>query len=220
MITSCPRFLKECIMEKAEKYFRFLVEEIHTTIVATVTDDGLPVTAAIDMMDCDENSLYFLTAKGKSFYDRLTKRGYIALTGIKGENTMTSVAVSVRGKVREVGYDLIPKLFEKNPYMREIYPTEESRKALTAFQIYEGGGEWFDLSKKPIERASFTFGEAEQKSEGFFITDACIGCETCGSVCPQSCIDFSNTPAVIVQEHCLHCGNCADVCPVDAVERR
>ena len=220
MITSCPRFLKECIMEKAEKYFRFLVEEIHTTIVATVDDDGLPVTAAIDMMDCDENSLYFLTAKGKSFYDRLTKRGYIALTGIKGENTMTSVAVSVRGKVREVGYDLIPKLFEKNPYMREIYPTEESRKALTAFQIYEGGGEWFDLSKKPIERASFTFGEAEQKSEGFFITDACIGCETCGSVCPQSCIDFSNTPAVIVQEHCLHCGNCADVCPVDAVERR
>ena len=220
MITSCPRFLKECIMEKAEKYFRYLIDEIHTTIVATVTDDGLPVTAAIDMMDCDENSLYFLTAKGKSFYDRLTKRGYIALTGIKGENTMTSVAVSVRGKVREVGYDLIPKLFEKNPYMREIYPTEESRKALTAFQIYEGGGEWFDLSKKPIERASFTFGEAEQKSEGFFITDACIGCETCGSVCPQSCIDFSNTPAVIVQEHCLHCGNCADVCPVDAVERR
>ena len=167
MITSCPRFLKECIMEKVEKYFQYLVDEIHTTIVATVDDDGMPVTAAIDMMDCDENSLYFLTAKGKSFYDRLTKRGYIALTGIKGENTMTSVAVSVRGKVREVGYDLIPKLFEKNPYMREIYPTEESRKALTAFQIYEGGGEWFDLSKKPIERASFTFGEAEQKSEGF-----------------------------------------------------
>lgn len=30
-------------------------------------------------------------------------------------------------------------------------------KALTVFQIYEGSGEWFDLSKKPIERASFTF---------------------------------------------------------------
>ena len=220
MITSCPRFLKECIMEKAEKYFRYLIDEIHTTIVATVTDDGLPVTAAIDMMDCDENSLYFLTAKGKGFYDRLTKRGYIALTGIKGESTMTSVAVSVRGKVREIGYDLIPKLFDKNPYMKEIYPTEESRKALTAFQIYEGSGEWFDLSKKPIERSSFTFGEAEQKPEGYFITDACIGCETCGSICPQSCIDFGNTPAVIEQEHCLRCGNCAEICPAGAVERR
>ena len=207
-------------MEKAEKYFRFLVEEIHTTIVATVDDDGMPVTAAIDMMDFDENGLYFLTAKGKSFYDRLTKQGYIALTGIKGEITMTSVAVSVRGKVREIGYDLIPKLFDKNPYMKEIYPTEESGKALTAFQIYEGGGEWFDLSKKPIERASFTFGEAERKEEGYFITDACIGCETCGTVCPQNCIDFSNTPAVIEQDHCLRCGNCAEVCPVGAVERR
>ena len=199
-------------------YFAFLVNEIHTCIVATVDDDVLPVTAAIDMMDYDENSLWFLTAKGKGFYDRLKKRGYIALTGIKGENTMTSVAVSVRGKVREIGYDLIPKLFEKNPYMKEIYPTEESRKVLTAFQIYEGNGEWFDLSKKPIERASFAFGKAERKEEGYFITDACIGCETCGSVCPQSCIDFSNTPAVIEQAHCLHCGNCAEVCPVSAVK--
>ena len=58
-------------MSNAETYFRYLVNEIHTTIVATVDDEGLPVTAAIDMMDCDENSLYFLTAKGKGFYDRL-----------------------------------------------------------------------------------------------------------------------------------------------------
>ena len=205
---------------QAKDYLTYLVNEIHTCVVATADDDGLPATAAIDIMDCDENSLYFLTAKGKGFYDRLTKRGYIALTGIKGESTMTSVAVSVRGKVRETGYDLIPTLFEKNPYMREIYPTEESRKALTAFQIYEGSGEWFDLSKKPIERASFTFGEAERKEEGYFITDACIGCETCGTVCPQSCIDFRDTPAVIEHEHCLHCGNCAEVCPVGAVERK
>ena len=205
---------------QTKDYLAYLVNEIHTCIVATVDDDGLPVTAAIDMMDCDENSLYFLTAKGKGFYDRLKKQEYIALTGINGESTMTSVAVSVRGKVREIGYDLIPKLFDKNPYMKEIYPTQESRKALTAFQIYEGGGEWFDLSKKPIERASFSFGEAVRKEEGYFITDACIGCETCGTVCPQNCIDFSNTPAVIEQEHCLRCGNCAEVCPVGAVERR
>jgi uncharacterized pyridoxamine 5'-phosphate oxidase family protein len=49
----------------------YLVNEIHTTVVAIVDDEGKPVTAAIDMMDADENSLYFLTAKGKGFYDRL-----------------------------------------------------------------------------------------------------------------------------------------------------
>ena len=209
----------------AESYLRYIVNEIHTTIVATVDDEGLPVTAAIDMMDADENGLYFLTARGKSFYDRLMKRGFLALTALKGEDTMTSVAVSVRGKVRELGYDRIPELFEKNPYMHTIYPTEESMKALTVFQIYEGTGEWFDLSKKPIERASFAFGckEAEQAGkmpEGYYITDACIGCGSCAAVCPQSCIITDSVPHVIEQEHCLHCGNCLEACPVGTVERR
>ena len=205
---------------EAKDFLDYLVHEIHTTVVATVNDEGLPVTAAIDMMDSDENGLFFLTARGKGFYDRLKQRGFLALTAVKGETTMSSVAVSVRGKVRELGYDKIPELFEKNPYMREIYPTEESMRALTVFQIYEGSGEWFDLSKKPIERASFTFGGAGRKPEGYFITDACIGCRSCVSVCPQQCIDTDSIPFVIDQAHCLHCGNCMEVCPVGAVEKR
>ena len=204
----------------AEQYLKYLVEEIHTAVVATVDGEGLPVTAAIDMMDFDENGLYFLTAKGKSFYDRLTKRGYMALTAVKGADTMTSVAVSVRGKVKEIGASYLWRLFEKNPYMRDIYPTEESRRALTVFKLYEGNGEWFDLSKKPIERASFSFGGSEAKTEGYFITDACIGCGSCAAVCPQNCINAESIPYVIEQEHCLHCGNCMEACPVGAVERR
>ena len=56
---------------ESRDYLSYLVQQIHTTIVATVDEKGLPVTAAIDMMDADENGLYFLTAKGKAFYDRL-----------------------------------------------------------------------------------------------------------------------------------------------------
>ena len=133
---------------------------------------------------------------------------------------MSSVAVSIRGKVRELGYEKIPELFEKNLYMHQIYPTEESMRALTVFQIYEGTGEWFDLSKKPIELASFTFGGADKKEEGYFITDKCIGCGSCAAVCPQSCIITEGIPHVIEQEHCLHCGNCMVACPMGAVERR
>ena len=210
---------KEEPME-AKDYLAYIVNEIHTTIVATVDDEGLPVTAAIDMMDSDEDGLYFLTAKGKGFYDRLIKRGFLALTAIKGQDTMSSVAVSVRGKVRELGYGRIPALFEKNPYMHRIYPTEDAMHALTVFQLYEGTGEWFDLSKKPIERASFSFGGAQDRTEGYFITDACIGCESCIAVCPQSCIDKSRIPFQIEQEHCLHCGNCLTACPIGAVKKR
>lgn len=204
----------------AKDYLNYISEVIHTTIVATVDDEGLPVTAAIDMMDSDENGLYFLTAKGKGFYDRLIKRQFLALTAMKGEDTMHSVAVSVRGKVKELGYEKIPHLFEKNPYMKTIYPTVDSMQALTVFQIYEGTGEWFDLIKKPIERASFTFGGAEQKAEGYVINNSCIGCGSCVEVCPQDCIDNADTPFTIRQGNCLYCGNCMTACPVGAVEKK
>ena len=201
-------------------YLRYLEKEIHSVIAATVDDNGLPVTCAIDIMDSDEKGLYFLTAKGKGFYNRLKKNEYVALTGMTTGDTLSRVAVSVRGKVQEIGNVPLQKLFEKNPYMNKIYPTEESRQVLTVFHLYEGIGEWFDLSKKPIERASFTIGNKQEERQGYEITLKCIGCQTCQTVCPQDCIDFSIVPAVIRQENCLHCGNCFSVCPQKAVIRR
>lgn len=94
-------------------YLNFLEKEIHSVIIATVDDKGLPVTCAIDIMDSDEKGLYFLTAKGKSFYNRLKKSGYAALTGMKGSDTLSCIAVSVRGKVQEIGNTPLQKLFEK-----------------------------------------------------------------------------------------------------------
>ena len=197
----------------------YLQREIHTTVAATTDKDGLPVTCAVDMMDADESGLYFLTARGKGFYTRLKENGYMALTGMKGEDTMSCIAISVCGKVKELGSDLLPRPLEENPYMREIYPTQESQKALTVFQLYEGRGEWFDLSQKPIERFSFSFGRAKVEPEGYFVTGDCICCHACEAVCPQNCIDFTSVPAVIQQVHCLHCGNCMEICPQKAVIR-
>ncbi|MDE7295978.1 MAG: pyridoxamine 5'-phosphate oxidase family protein, partial [Clostridia bacterium] len=107
--------------------FKYLQEQIHTTIIATNDENGLPVTCAIDLMDYDENGLYFLTAKGKNFYKRLITNGYLSLTGIKGENTMSCVAVSVHGSVKEIGFERLQRLLDKNSYMYEIYPTEQAR---------------------------------------------------------------------------------------------
>lgn len=199
---------------------RFLECDIHTVVAATVDKNGLPVTCAIDIMDSDENGIYFLTAKGKGFYIRLKNSGFIAMTGMKGGSTMTTAAVSVRGKVKETGSDRLERLLAKNPYMNEIYPTPESRGALTVFCVYSGNGEWFDLSKRPIERFSFSFGQAKAKTEGYFITGACTLCRACENACPQNCIDFTSVSAKIQQAHCLHCGNCFEICPARAIEKR
>ena len=68
---------------------KYLQEEIHTTVAASADREGLPVTCAIDIMDADEEGIYFLTAKGKGFYQRLKANGYIAMTGMKGKDTMS-----------------------------------------------------------------------------------------------------------------------------------
>lgn len=201
-------------------YQEYIVNDIHTVIAATTNKKGLPVTCAIDIMDCDDDGLYFLTAKGKGFYDRLTRNKYVSFTGVKGKDTMNMTAVSVRGKVTETGSERLPRLFKKNPYMAEIYPTEDSRKALSVFCIYDGEGEWFDLSKKPIERRSFTIDGGKVTDKGYFITEKCTGCGKCLAVCPQNCIDKgSPKPYNIRQNNCLHCGGCLEICPVGAVER-
>ena len=98
------------------------------------------------------------------------------------------LSVSIRGKVKEIGSERLQRLLDKNPYMYEIYPTEQSLTALMVFCLYEGQGEWFNLSKKPIERFSFSFGGGRMEIDVYFITDDCIGCGKCLSVCPQSCI--------------------------------
>lgn len=198
------------------EYLRILVDDIHTTVLATAGADGYPHTCAVDMMLMDEEGVYFLTARGKSLYQRLKASGRVSLTGIKGETTMTSKALSLVGDVTEVP-ERLDDLLEANPYMYEIYPNEESRRALTVFCIDRGSGEWFDLSKKPIERADFSYGGFWSSEQVYAITDRCTGCGSCLDVCPQSCIDTSTVPYRINRTNCLRCGNCMGACPSDAV---
>lgn len=209
---------------ETKDYLKILRDEIHSTVIATVDGKGRPVTRVIDIMLVDENSLYFITAKGKSFYEQLMSNPYVAVSGMcGGEGTMNKKAVSIQGKAVNLGAEKLEEVFEQNPYMAQIYPQKESRSALEVFQVAEGRGEYFDLSVTPIFRDTFVLGDGGEEGRqtgGYFITDRCQGCRICYSKCPQKCIDLSVKPAVIWQEHCLHCGNCMEVCPFDAIERQ
>ena len=201
---------------------RILKDEIHSTVFATADEQGLPVTRVIDIMLADEESIYFITAKGKVFYQQLMTRPFVAISGMtEGKGSLNKKAISIRGKVEALGADLLDKVFEENPYMADIYPDKESRMALEVFRISEGTGEYFDLSTKPITRASFSVGSSElpKQQGGYRINEKCRGCRICYSKCPQKCIIIDEKPCVIRQEHCLHCGNCLAVCPFGAVEK-
>ena len=84
-------------MTKME-YLRLLVDEIHSTTVATIGLDGHPQTRIIDMMYYDGDGVYFLTAKGKAFYDQLMEQQYVSISATKDK-----IAISLRGKVKNIG---------------------------------------------------------------------------------------------------------------------
>jgi uncharacterized pyridoxamine 5'-phosphate oxidase family protein len=202
------------------KTLDFLTNEIHSVVVATVDENLNPVTRVIDIMLYDENSFYFLTAKGKSFYEQLMKTNYISLSGLtEGKNSMEKKSITISGQVENIGNRKLDEIFEKNSYMKDIYPNVESRMALGVFRFYKGQGEYFDLSTKPITRERFSLGSTELKAKGYFITKACIECGECIVKCPQKCI-VKGTPYYIEEKHCLHCGNCYEICKHKAIVKR
>lgn len=201
------------------EFLTYLQKDIHSAVFATVDENGLPQTCVIDLMLLDENGLYFLTAKGKRFYEHLIERSYVAVSGMKGQDTRSTVAISLQGKVKSVGQERLNEIFEKNPYMASIYPTPKSRSALEVFCIYEAEGEYFDLGQNPVYRQSFAYGGAAIHETGYQIDKSkCIGCQGCRSVCPAQCISKA-VPREIDRSRCLHCGNCFHICPVKAVQK-
>ncbi len=86
------------------------------------------------------------------------------------------------------------------------------------FMLQDYTIEYFCLSTRPITREYFTVGNAEPIRKGYYISEDCIGCGTCQTVCPQSCIE-AGSPFRIQENHCLQCGNCFENCPVEAIRR-
>lgn len=215
---------------ETKDYLRLLRDKIHSTVMATLDGAGRPITRVIDIMLADDDTVYFLTARGKEFYDQLTEQKYVALTGLMGgeglgpeEATLHKTSISLRGTIESIGGEKLDECFEENPYMAAIYPDPESRKVLEVFRIKDAVGEFFEIAQGAVTRKRFSLGScaAEDTDSGvFMIGDDCIGCGACAAACPQQCIDDSEAPFKIDQEHCIHCGNCEQQCPNGAVVRR
>lgn len=193
-----------------------ILREIKDVAFATADREGKPKVRIIDVMLVEQGRLIFCTARGKAFYRQLLDRPEVAVTGMNRQFQM----VRLEGRVKKLDRqrDWIDRIFEENPAMRDVYPGN-ARYILEPFRIEDAVLEFFDLGRQPIYRESFSLGGISEEEKGFMISESCIQCGSCLSICPQRCIQ-KGTPYRIQQEHCLHCGLCAENCPAEAIKRR
>ena len=184
---------------------------------ATVDEDGAPQVRNISAIHYEGTTLYFLTARGKSFARQLKADGRVqilAYTKFKETIRLSGRAVEVP-EAEQLHWRSV--LYEEQPYLENVYPGE-TKSIDTIFMLRDYTIEYFCLSTHPITREYFAVGDAVIRKKGYYISDACIGCGACQSVCPQSCIE-EGSPFVIQENHCLQCGNCFENCPAEAIRR-
>ena len=184
---------------------------------ATVDENGAPQVRNISAIHYEGTDIYFLTARGKYFARQLYADGRVQIAGY----TRYKETIRVSGKAVEVPKEEQIKwrdvLYQEQPYLENIYPGE-SKNIDTIFVIKDYTVEYFCLSTRPITRLYFVVGNVVLTPKGYVISEKCIGCGICQTVCPQSVIT-EGSPYVIDQKHCLQCGNCFEKCPVQAVNR-
>ena len=136
----------------------------------------------------EEGRLFFCTARGKDFCKELLANSTVAVTGLNDKWQTVHIMGRAERLADAEQHAMIDRIFEENPSMNEVYPGD-THYILEAFVIAEGSIEFFDLGQSPICYESLALEKASVTEKDFFITEVCIGCVTCASLCLQQCIE-------------------------------
>lgn len=218
------------MMTIKEIYEKF--DKIGCTTFSTV-NDGRAESRIAHFFAWDEDGIYFRTMTVKPFYKQVKETGNITVCGMypntqvmHDENNLpsfeTGYSVRLTGDVRELTMEEVEKKAEQNRDFNVAVYDIKKYPATRIFLIYRAKGEVydFDYAKEhrdhKLERERFSYGGMEVESAGLTITDQCIGCGKCQSVCSFDAIVLGS-PYRIMGNRCDECGNCYVNCPVGAI---
>lgn len=185
---------------------------------ATVDHNGNPQVRNISAIHYEPDAIYFFTARGKDFCKELLDTEKVQILGYTMYKEMIRLTGTVKPAPEEEQEKWRDIIFNEQPYLSNVYPGD-TRSIGIIFCIRDMSIEYFNLGVNPIFRESYVIGNAAIQPKGYLISDECIGCGTCQTVCPQQAIEEGN-PYSIRQNNCLHCGNCFEHCPVSAIKRQ
>ena len=184
---------------------------------ATVDEMGAPQIRCVSAIHYEPDAIYFFTARGKDFCRELQRDGRVQVLGYTKYKEMIRLSGVARAVSQQEQEHWRSVIFAEQPYLSNVYPGDTQSIGIV-FSIRAMSIEYFNLGVNPIFREVYSVRRGAVRPKGYFITDGCIRCGKCQSVCPQRSIDAGN-PYRIRPQHCLHCGNCFEHCPVKAIRR-
>ena len=170
---------------------------------ATVDHNGNPQVRNISAIHYEPDAIYFFTARGKDFCKELLDTEKVQILGYTMYKEMIRLTGTVKPAPEEEQEKWRDIIFNEQPYLSNVYPGD-TRSIGIIFCIRDMSIEYFNLGVNPIFRESYVIGNAAIQPKGYLISDECIGCGTCQTVCPQQAIE-EGSPYSIRQNNCLPC---------------
>ena len=207
-------------------------DRVGCVVFSTRDGDGIESRIA-HFFAWDDEGLYLRTMCTKPFYRQLKQHGRLSVCGMYPVTQVTHDAdnlpsfqpgytIRVAGEVRELSMTEVERKAEHDRNFNVAVHDIKKYPATRIFLIYRAKGECydFDYAKEhrdhKLERERFSYGGMEVEPAGLTITDQCIGCGKCQSVCSFDAI-VPGTPYRILGNRCDECGNCYVNCPVGAI---
>ena len=163
------------------------LEYVGVLAFATVDAQGNPQVRNISAVHYEPDALYFFTARGKDFCRELLEDGRVQILGYTRYKEMIRLSAQAKPVSQEEQQKWIDTIFREQPYLENVYPGN-TREIGIVFEIRDDQIEYFHLGVHPIFRETYVIGNGRAKEKGYRITDSCIGCGACVSVCPQRCV--------------------------------
>ena len=140
-------------------FLEFVTDFIHNVVVSSVDEDGHPYAQVCDALYHDDDKLYIMTKKDNDLYNCIKRAPELVITASKGNGTMDSVGIAIKGEAHDVDHKFQDEIFTKNPYLNQIYAghLEEAKEYMHTIEITPEVGSVYDIRIKPIYQRKFTF---------------------------------------------------------------
>ncbi len=184
----------------------------HPSLPTATVAHGHPECRVISYYVLSDGNIYFMTSKGKPFYQQLCANPeLVANSSIDGH-----YALKIHAFVKDVTTDkaIWDEFFSINPGTMKMY--RKNPDIMVVYKLEKGEGEMFHLyQEERIRRMRFAFGGMEKLPMTYKITDRCIGCGACMDSCVEKAIHKDeNGKCYIRYMDCDDCGICYTKCPL------